>query len=46
MGDAALLEEMEDACLDLARQDRAGVGWSKAHGYRGYKSYASLKDMP
>ena len=38
LGDAALLEELEDACLDLARQDRAGVAWSKAHGYRGYTS--------
>ena len=46
LGDAALLEELEDACLDLARQDRAGVAWSKAHAYRGYTSYASLNDLP
>ena len=46
LGDAALLEELEEACLDLAREDRAGVAWSKAHGYRGYTSYASLNDLP
>lgn len=46
LGDAALLAELEEACRDLAQQDRAGVAWSKAHGYRGYTSYASLNDLP
>ncbi len=46
LGDAGLIEELEEACLDLAREDRAGVAWSKAHGYRGYTSYASLNDLP
>ena len=46
LGDAAMIEELEEACLDLAREDRAGVAWSKAHGYRGYTSYASLNDLP
>ncbi|MBI0476587.1 hypothetical protein D9601_14650 [Sphingomonas sp. MA1305] len=46
LGDAALLAELEEAALDLAREDRAGIGWCKAHGYRGYTSYASLDDLP
>lgn len=44
--DPALLAELGDACRDLAAQDRAGQAWSKAHGYRGYTSYASLDDLP
>jgi uncharacterized protein (TIGR02466 family) len=31
---------------DLAREDGAGRAWSKAKGYRGYTSYASLNDLP
>ena len=46
LGDPALIAELEEACRDLAREDRAGVAWSKAHGYRGYTSYASLNDLP
>ena len=46
LGDATLLAELEDACRALAAEDRAGVAWSKAHGYRGYTSYASLNDLP
>ena len=46
LGDAALLAELDDACRELAVEDRAGRGWSKAHGYRGYTSYASLNDLP
>jgi uncharacterized protein (TIGR02466 family) len=46
LGDAALLAELADACRELAAEDRAGRGWSKAHGYRGYTSYASLNDLP
>ncbi|MEG3179238.1 TIGR02466 family protein [Sphingomonas sp. LT1P40] len=46
LGDPALLAELGDACRDLAEHDRAGRGWSKAHGYRGYTSYASLNDLP
>jgi hypothetical protein len=30
----------------LAEEDRAGRAWSRAHGYRGYTSYASLDDLP
>lgn len=46
LGDAALVAELADACLDLAEEDRAGRRWSKEHGYRGYTSYASLDDLP
>ena len=44
--DTGLLEELEQSCLQLAEDDRAGQAWSKAHGYRGYTSYASLNDLP
>jgi len=46
LGDAALLGELERACLGLAAQDEAGRRWSRDHGYRGYTSYASLNDLP
>jgi uncharacterized protein (TIGR02466 family) len=46
LGDEALVEALADACRDLAREDRAGQRWSKAHHYRGYTSYASLNDLP
>jgi uncharacterized protein (TIGR02466 family) len=38
--------ELVAACQDLAEHDGAGRGWSKAHAYRGYTSYASLDDLP
>lgn len=38
--------ELLDAALAIAAEDRAGKAWSKAHGYRGYTSYASLDDLP
>ncbi|MDO7842552.1 TIGR02466 family protein [Sphingomonas immobilis] len=46
LGNDALLAELEDSCLMLAQEDRAGRAWSKAHTYRGYTSYASLNDLP
>ncbi len=42
----ALIAELEDACRSLAAEDEAGRRWSRAHGYRGYTSYASLNDLP
>jgi uncharacterized protein (TIGR02466 family) len=33
-------------CLAIAAEDKAGQRWSKAHGYKGYTSYASLDDLP
>ncbi|PCD02011.1 hypothetical protein COC42_11005 [Sphingomonas spermidinifaciens] len=44
--DAALIAEVEASVRALAEDDRAGRGWSKANGYRGYTSYASLDDLP
>lgn len=46
LGDAALVAELEEACLALADEDEAGRRWSRDHGYRGYTSYASLNDLP
>ena len=46
LSDDALLAELADAVRALAAEDRAGRAWSKANGYRGYTSYASLNDLP
>jgi uncharacterized protein (TIGR02466 family) len=43
---ASLVEALDASCRALAEGDRAGRRWSKAHGYRGYTSYASLNDLP
>ena len=42
----ALVAELDHSVRMLAEEDRAGRSWSKAHGYRGYTSYASLNDLP
>ncbi len=44
--DSALVDDLARSCLMLAEEDRAGAAWSKAKGYRGYTSYASLNDLP
>jgi len=41
-----LNRELLAECKQIARDDRAGRDWSRAHGYRGYTSYASLADLP
>ncbi len=46
LNDPDFIAELDDACRALAEDDRAGRSWSKAHGYRGYTSYASLNDLP
>lgn len=46
LDDDALIDDLAVACRALAVDDRAGRAWSKAHGYRGYTSYASLNDLP
>lgn len=46
LNNAALVGKLEQSCLMLAQEDRAGAAWSKAKGYRGYTSYASLNDLP
>jgi uncharacterized protein (TIGR02466 family) len=46
LGDDALLSALASMARDLAVEDGAGRAWSKAKGYRGYTSYASLNDLP
>lgn len=46
VAEAALLADLDASCRALAEEDVAGKRWSKAHGYRGYTSYASLNDLP
>lgn len=46
LGDAPLLEALEESCLQLAEDDGAGKRWCREHSYRGYTSYASLNDLP
>jgi uncharacterized protein (TIGR02466 family) len=45
LDDPALIEELEQSCRALARDDKAGRAWSKDNGYPGYTSYASLSDL-
>jgi uncharacterized protein (TIGR02466 family) len=44
--DADLIVRLAHMARTLAEDDRAGRAWSRAHGYRGYTSYASLNDLP
>ena len=44
-GSRRALTELDAACRVIAREDGAGRAWSKAHGYAGYTSYASLDDL-
>ena len=46
LADDAFVEELDHSCRALAEDDVAGRRWSKAKGYRGYTSYASLADLP
>jgi len=46
IGDEALLRDLAHSIRSLARDDEAGVRWSKEHRYSGYTSYASLNDLP
>jgi uncharacterized protein (TIGR02466 family) len=46
LAEPALVAALERSCRALAQDDAAGRRWSKAHGYRGYTSYASLDDLP
>ncbi|HEV2363021.1 MAG TPA: TIGR02466 family protein [Caulobacteraceae bacterium] len=45
-GFAGFNADLEAACRMLAQEDKAGQAWSRAHGYGGYTSYASLDDLP
>jgi len=44
-GRIAPLQGLEQTCLGLAAEDKAGRRWSRDHGYGGYTSYASLNDL-
>jgi uncharacterized protein (TIGR02466 family) len=46
IADPALLKELAHSTRTLARDDVAGIGWSRDKGYDGYTSYASLDDLP
>lgn len=46
LDDPGLVADLDQSCRMLAEEDRAGRAWSKAQGYRGYTSYASLNDLP
>jgi uncharacterized protein (TIGR02466 family) len=45
-GALALNADLAKACRAMAEDDEAGAAWSRAHGYKGYTSYASLNDLP
>ena len=40
-----LIDGLEAAALDIAREDRAGQDWCRRNRYRGYTSYASLGNI-
>lgn len=42
----ALNADLLKSCRAIAAEDAAGQAWSKAKGYKGYTSYASLNDLP
>lgn len=44
--DDALVRDLEHSVRQLAEDDVAGRRWCRAHGYKGYTSYASLDDLP
>jgi uncharacterized protein (TIGR02466 family) len=46
LGSDDLIAELDASIEALATDDIAGRRWSKANGYRGYTSYASLNDLP
>jgi len=46
LDDAALNGELARSCRAIAAEDAAGQAWSRAQGYKGYTSYASLNDLP
>jgi uncharacterized protein (TIGR02466 family) len=46
IADRALLEALAHSIRTLARDDTAGIRWSREKNYPGYTSYASLDDLP
>lgn len=45
LGKDALLYDLARSIRVLAKDDGAGIRWSKEHRYSGYTSYASLNDL-
>ena len=45
IGVGPLLERLAHSIRTLARDDKAGIRWSRDKGYAGYTSYASLDDL-
>ena len=46
IAEPAMLEELAHSIRTFARDDAAGIRWSRDKGYAGYTSYASLDDLP
>ncbi len=46
LDDATLLDALAHMARTVSNDDTAGRAWSRAKGYRGYTSYASLDDLP
>ncbi len=46
IADDGLIDDLAHSIRSLARDDGAGIRWSRAQGYKGYTSYASLDDLP
>jgi uncharacterized protein (TIGR02466 family) len=46
IGDPELVSRLAHSIRSLAKDDAAGIRWSKENGYLGYTSYASLNDLP
>ena len=45
IGAGPLIERLAHSIRTLARDDKAGIRWSRDKGYAGYTSYASLDDL-
>lgn len=45
IGAGLLIERLAHSIRTLARDDKAGIRWSRDKGYAGYTSYASLDDL-
>lgn len=43
---AQLNRDLRNACVTIARDDRAGQRWCAENAYAGYTSYSSLNDLP
>ncbi len=46
IADTQILGELANSVRSLAKDDAAGIRWSREKNYSGYTSYASLNDLP